>query len=181
MVEGWQGERIKLVPLDKERHMANAYAWVNDPEVTDWVLIGDMPVTRIAEEKFFERTSTSDNEVIFAVELLDGTHIGMSGLHRIDHFNKTAITGSIFGRKELWGKGYGTEAAIVRARYAFEVLGLRILQSAFLEGNERSARMQEKVGYQVAGRIPQWFWKRGAYRDEVITILTKERFLELHG
>ena len=48
--------------------------------------------------------------------------------------------------------------------------------SAVLEGNDRSLGMQKKVGYEVVGRIPKRFWKRGAFRDEILTCLTRENF-----
>jgi hypothetical protein len=41
MAYGWEGEKVRLVPLDKERHAENRFAWLNDPEVTVWTLTGD--------------------------------------------------------------------------------------------------------------------------------------------
>lgn len=178
MAYGWEGSKTRLVPLDKERHLDNALVWLNDPEVTEWVLIGDFPLTRLAEEKFFDRVTGGDErEVAFAIESLEGEHIGFSGIHRIDFRHGTAMTGTIIGSKDHWGMGLGTDAARTRARYAFDVLGLRLLMSSVLDGNERSLRMQLAVGYIEIGRIPQRFWKRGAYRDEILTCLTREAFL----
>lgn len=175
MAYGWEGELVRLVPLDKEKHLENAVRWLNDPEVTQFLLIGDFPLTKVAEEKYFDRHGEVDeHDVAWAVETLDGRHIGFSGLHQINHMHKTAISGTVLGDKASWGKGFGTDAARTRAKYAFEVLGLRLIMSAILEGNERSLRMQEAVGYQVVGRIPERFWKRGQYRDEIITCLTPQ-------
>jgi len=177
MAYGWEGKLVRLVPLDKDRHLDNAVRWMNDPEVTAWLLVGDFPITKIAEAEYFDAHSKFDkNDIAFAVETLDGRHIGFSGLHQIDHINKTAISGTVLGDKEAWGQGFGTDAARVRARYAFEVLGLRMVMSAILDGNERSLRMQQRVGYQVTGRIPKRYWKRGAFRDEILTVLTPETF-----
>lgn len=176
MAYGWEGELVRLVPLDKDRHLENAVRWLNDPEVTQFLLIGDFPMTKIAEEKYFDaHADENENEVAWAVETLEGQHVGFSGLHQINHIHKTAISGTVLGEKEIWGRGYGTDAARTRARYAFDVLGLRLIMSAVLEGNERSLRMQAAVGYEVVGRIPKRFWKRGGYRDEIITCLTPDR------
>ena len=57
MAYGWEGERVRLVPLDEARHLANALAWLNDPQVTEWTLIGDTPITRLGEEAYFRRMS----------------------------------------------------------------------------------------------------------------------------
>ena len=43
---GWEGEKIRLVPLDRDKHLENAVRWFNDPEVTRWLETGDWPLTR---------------------------------------------------------------------------------------------------------------------------------------
>jgi RimJ/RimL family protein N-acetyltransferase len=177
---GWEGELVRLVPLEKERHLDNFVRWINDPEVTEWLLKGDFPMSRLAEESWFDAAAKGGGEhIVFAIELLDGTHIGSSGIHFIDFRHGAAKTGSLIGAKEHWGKGCGTDAARVRARYCFDVLGLRLLTSGYLDGNERSVRMQQKTGYVECGRIPKRYWKRGAYRDLVMTFLDRERWRSL--
>lgn len=182
MAYGWEGKLVRLVPIDKAKHLDNFVAWMNDPDVTEWLAVGDFPLSRLAEEEWVDaRSKFSQEEVVFAVETLDGKHIGSSGVHGINYRYGTAQTGSLIGVKELWGKGYGTDAAIVRARWAFDVAGLRRLYSSILDGNERSLKMQLKTGYVECGRMPEKFWKRGKYRDEILTTLSRDRFHELHG
>jgi len=182
MAHGWEGEKVRLVPIDMDRHLENYLVWLNDPEVTQWLLIGDFPLSRMAEREWIERAERgSDREVHFAIETLDGLHIGTSGIHDISWRHGTAQTGTVIGAKEMWGKGLGTDAARVRARYAFEVMGLRLLTSSVIDGNERSLRMQQAAGYEVVGRIPGRFWKRGAFRDEILTCLTRERWVSLQA
>lgn len=179
MPYGWEGEKVRLVPLDKAKHLDNAIAWLNDPEVTAWTLIGDWPMTRLAEEQFFETRSRQsglemETDLTFAVETLAGEHIGFSGLHKIDWRNGVATTGTILGRRDLWGQGYGTDAAKVRTRHAFEVLGMRMLLSDVMDGNTGSVRMLHKAGYREVGRIPRRLWKRGAWRDVILLCLERE-------
>jgi RimJ/RimL family protein N-acetyltransferase len=174
MAYGWEGEKVRLVPLDKAKHLENAVLWINDPEVTAWTLVGDQPMTRLAEEDYFDRVmrGTAD-EITFAIETLGGEHIGFSGLHRIDRANGFAVSGTMLGRRDLWSQGYGTDAARIRARYVFDVLNLRLLLSEVLADNVASCRMLQKVGYREVGRIPRRWWKRGAYRDAVILVLER--------
>jgi RimJ/RimL family protein N-acetyltransferase len=179
---GWEGRIVRLVPIDEERHLDNYVRWLNDPEVTAWLLIGDHPLTRLAEKQWFDRAATTGPEnVYFAIETLDGRHLGTSGIHDIDHRHGTCTTGSFIGEKSEWGKGYGSDAAEVRARYCFEVLGLRTMFTSFLDGNERSRRMSEQVGYRECGRLPKKWWKRGAFRDEVLMVLDRETWLARQG
>ncbi|QYK52636.1 MAG: GNAT family N-acetyltransferase [Fimbriimonadaceae bacterium] len=182
MAVGWQGDRIQLAPLDQERHFENICAWINDPEVTDWIMVGDFPMGALAEQEWFNsHLKFNEKDVVLAIELLDGTHIGQTGIHGIDLRHGFASTGSYIGDPSQRGKGYGTEASKLRAWYCFHVLGLRLIMSGYLEGNERSKAMNENCGYTEYGRVPKQFWKRGQYRDHIETVLTRERWLELSG
>lgn len=172
---GWEGKKVRLVPLDFDKHFENCYKWINDPEVNEWLGVGDLPMSRLAEKEWFEARQKSSNPTIaLAIETLDGVHIGQTGLHNIDLRNGTANTGSFIGDKENRGKGYGTDAARVRSWYCFHVLGLRMLYSEYFAGNEFSNRMQEKAGYKQYGVKPKAMWKRGEYRDMVLTYLSRE-------
>lgn len=177
---GYEGKRIRLAPLDADKHLENLYLWMNDPDVTDTLGFNGTPMTRGTERDFIERMDKDKIHVVWAIELLDGTHIGTSGIHGINLANGVANTGSYIGRPDLHGKGYGTEASILRAKYAFKILGLRMVKSTFLRGNVASQRMMEKTGYIEYGSIPNEHWKNGAFREMVYTVLTKERFFELH-
>jgi RimJ/RimL family protein N-acetyltransferase len=170
---GWSGEKVRLVPLDRSRHLDNAVSWFNDPEVTAWTLVGDWPLCRLAEEEFFavaERASpfATPTDVFLAVETAEGEHIGFTGIHRIDWRHGTGWTGTVIGRKDLWRRGFGGDAARVRTGYAFDVLGLRLLLSEAFVDNQSSQRMLARVGYREVGRIPARYFKRGAFRDVVL-------------
>ncbi len=179
MAFGWEGALVRLVPLDKEKHLANAMRWLNDPEVTRWTLVGDFPVTRLNEDEYFDRMMKSaETDIALAVETLEGLHIGFTGAHRIEYRHGVATTGSIIGDRDYWSRGYGTDAARVRSRYLFEVIGLRLLLSDTLGENERSLRMLRRVGYREVGRIPQRDWKHGAYRDRVLLALHRDDWLK---
>ena len=175
MPYGWEGPHVRLAPLDKAKHLANAQLWMNDPEITAWTLVGDFPLSLAAQEVWLdERASGKDpTHVFFAIETLAGEHLGFNGLHQIDYRHGVATTGTVLGRKDLWGKGYGAEASDLRTRYAFEVLGLRLLMSGVMADNVGSLRMLAKAGYKECGRIPRRWWKRGAWRDEVMMVLER--------
>lgn len=175
MAFGWEGEKVRLVPIDIEKHLENYVLWLNDPEITATLSFGEFPMTLKEERKVLERLAqNSKTEVVFAIETLEGRHIGASGVHQISFHHGTAVTGTFIGDKDLWGQGYGRDAIRVRTRYCFEVLNLRMLLSCYLEGNERSKRMQESVGYAESGRVPNRFWKQGKYVDEIHTYCTRE-------
>ena len=146
MSYGWEGDAIRLVPLDKEKHLENALHWFNDPEITAWLETGDWPLTRGTEEDFFRAAERPDKaSVQFAIENFDGEHVGFSGLRSIDWQSRVAVSGSVIGRHDLWGSGLGTDSARVRSRYAFDVLGLRMLIATVIADNDRSTSRDHRV------------------------------------
>jgi RimJ/RimL family protein N-acetyltransferase len=165
---------VRLVPLDKGRHAANVQLWMNDPDMTETILSGDVPLTRVAEDEFFDRMCTQSgpqpSEILFAVETLAGEHVGLAGLHEINYRHGVAKTGTIIGPSEARGKGYGTDATLVRTRYAFEVVGLRMLISEVFVENTASLKMLARAGYREVARLPRRYWKRGAFRDSVVMV-----------
>lgn len=169
---GWEGDAVRLVPMDREKHLENALRWFNDPTITAWLETGDWPLTRGTEEEFFRAAERPDKaSVQFAIETTDGVHVGFSGLRSIDWQSRVAVSGSVIGRHDLWGNGLGTDSAIVRSRYAFEVLGLRMLIATVIADNQRSMGMLQAVGYREVGRVPGRYWKRGAFHDQAILVL----------
>src|ERR1044072_4597433 len=178
MAYGWEGEKVRLVPLDRERHSANVQAWANDPDLTETILSGDFPLSRAAEDEGVEKMSASPGqhpeEIVFAVETLAGEHVGLCGIHEINYRHGGGVTGTIIRPPAHCGKGYGADAARVRTRYCFEVLSLRMLISHVFPENEASLRMLVRAGYKEVARIPRRYWKRGAYRDTVILVAERE-------
>lgn len=182
MAYGYEGSLVRLVPLEEERHFENCVRWMNDPEVTDTLVVGAFPMTEVVERAWFRSLAERHGkDVLFAIETLEGRHIGNSGVHGIDFQTGTAQTGSFIGDPADRGFGFGTDAAMARNRYVFQVLGLRQVYSSYFAGNEASARMQEKAGYEIWGMKPNAIWKNGEWRDEVCTVLTRERWLALFG
>jgi RimJ/RimL family protein N-acetyltransferase len=169
---GWQGDKISLVPLEKERHFENAVRWINDPEITWRTLSGDFPMTRTAEDEFFDRLAKPGPQpatVGFAIETRDTEeHIGLIGIDKIDYRHSHGEIGLLIGRSSLWNRGYGTDALTTMTRYTFDVIGLQILWAGVMDDNTASIAALQKAGYQEAGRLPKFYWKRGTRHDSIL-------------
>lgn len=50
--------------------------------------------------------------------------------------------------KPFWGKGYMPEAAKEILRHGFEDLGMKTIWCGYFDGNTKSKRVQEKLGFQ---------------------------------
>ncbi len=49
--------------------------------------------------------------------------------------------------KPFWGRGYTPEAAKALLRYGFEKLGMTTVWCGYYDGNDKSKRVQEKLGF----------------------------------
>ncbi|MBI4433630.1 GNAT family N-acetyltransferase [Candidatus Uhrbacteria bacterium] len=170
------GARLALRPLDPRTDTERCYAWMNDPEVTRW-LLRHTPIPFPAQQTWITEITKErpHTDFVFAVVLReDGTHIGNVGLHRIEYVDRTGSTGWVIGSKEHWKRGYGFEAVMLLLRYAFTGLNLRKVTSATVAPNLGSNRIHEKCGYTETGRRRAQFFRDGAYYDEVLWELFAE-------
>lgn len=94
--------------------------------------------------------------------------IGSVGLIDIDLVNLKAETGSMFHRKAYRGSGYGSEAKQLLLEYAFDVLGLHMVESWVYFENTRSAAALRKQGYREAGQI-NWLYPQNGRFNNMVT------------
>lgn len=153
--------------------------WMNDPETTRHLLVR-FPQSLAAEREWIQKQpSRHPNDIVFAIETLDGVHIGSMGLHRIDWIHRIATTGAVIGEAEYRGKGYGTDAKMLLLDYAFNALQLHKISSHVIDVNMQSQRYSEKCGYKVEGTLRQHHFLDGAYHDEVVMAVFREDWLPL--
>ena len=77
---------------------------------------------------------------------------------------------------EHWGCGYATEAATAMAEFAFRELGVRRLSSWCIAENAASARVLEKLGMSLEGRLPAAEHFKGRDWDTLLYGMTRERW-----
>jgi ribosomal-protein-alanine N-acetyltransferase len=180
-IAGLKGERVRLVPLDRALHLDNALRWLNDPEITA-TLEQNLGVTRRQEEAFFERMESGrETDVVWAVVTQEeDRHIGFIGLHGIHWRHRSATGGLVIGERHVWGRGYATDAVLVRTRFAFEQMGLHRIEGHTV--NPAMRRVYEKCGYRPEGVARQKFWKDGHWADAALyAILDEDYFAPLPG
>ena len=179
-IVGLRGDRARLVPVDKRVHMENALRWMNDPEVTQYLLLV-MGVTPGMEEQWMDRVQKRDTEYVWAIVDDQNRHIGFTGIHGIDWRLRLATTGTVIGEKSAWGKGYGTDVMRIRTKFAFEILNLHRLQSEARIDNIASQRALEKVGYKREGTARKKLYYGGRWYDTILyAILDEDYFARVH-
>jgi len=170
------GELVNLRALEPD-DIDNVMSWVNDREVTQWLSGAfSFPMSKMAEKEWLEKASKSPDakEKVLVIETKDGTYIGSVGLHRINMVDGVAELGIVIGRKDYWGKGYGTDAARTMLKWGFSNLRLRKAFLRVLGQNERGIASYKKLGFKQVGCFKQNILKDGIYVDEVLMELFAE-------
>lgn len=83
--------------------------------------------------------------------LLEDKLIGYVDLAHIN--NNRAEIGIAIGDRKLWGNGIGTESILCLMNYASEKLEITTFDAETNEGNIRSRKMLEKLGFMEISRI----------------------------
>lgn len=124
------------------------YTYASDPDVGPPA--GWPPHTSVENSREIIQTVLSRPET-YAVCLKNGRPIGSVGLHlngctdMTDRDDECEL-GYWLG-KPFWGQGLIPEASRELLRYAFEELGMRAVWCGYYDGNEKSKRVQQKLGF----------------------------------
>lgn len=132
----------------QEKDAESLYEYAKDLDVGPPA--GWPPHTSVENSREIIRNVLSAPET-YAVCLKDGKAIGSIGLKLKGYTDMTdrddeCELGYWIG-KPFWGQGLIPEAARELLRYAFEELNMRAVWCGYYEGNEKSHRVQKKLGF----------------------------------
>ena len=171
----YRGTKVQLGPLER-KHLSENVKWLNDPEVTKYLRFFE-PIDIEGEQRWYEDLLKDNSRKVYAIKIVDGEYIGNLQLSNINLHDRKAELGILIGEKNLWGKGYGTEAVQLALRLAFEGLNLNRVYLKTLTSNKRARRCYEKAGFKEEGILRQDGFCKGRYVDRVMySILAEEYF-----
>jgi RimJ/RimL family protein N-acetyltransferase len=138
-------ERLLLRPW-REEDAEDLYKYAKDPDVGPPA--GWPPHTGVENSREIIRTVLSSPETYAVCLKTDERPIGSVGLHRNDlaEQNDEYELGYWIG-KPFWGQGLIPEASREILRHAFEDLGMARIWCGHYEGNVKSRRVMEKLGF----------------------------------
>ena len=160
------------------------HQWNNDPEVLYYWDGDDIAARLLADTQEIYRT-VSQSAYIFIIEL-EGIPLGdcwlqeMNLLEILDRFPGKDLRriDLVIGKKDLWGKGWGSCVIALLTRFGFEKCGADALFGCGIgDHNPRSRRAFEKNGYKVLQTVPQPPGGKAGFVFNLI--LTRERYRKL--
>jgi len=148
------GQKVAL----REKRISDAtwdYAWRRDPELTR---LEALPPLRLSFQEYLqnyeeEMCNSSRRLRCFAIDTLDGKHIGNCMYYGIEEEKRQAELGIMIGDREIWDKGYGTDAVNTLLGYIFANTDLERIYLNTLELNDRARRCFQKCGFVTYGQV----------------------------
>ena len=138
-------ERLLLRPW-READAESVYEYAKDPDVGP--IAGWPPHKSVEESLDVIKNVLMDEESYAICEKENGIAIALklNGHTDMTERDDECELGYWLG-KPFWGKGYMPEAAREIIRHGFEDLGMTTIWCGYYDGNTKSQRVQEKVGF----------------------------------
>ena len=175
-----EGLLVDLVPYGKE-YLERESEWVNS-DAWFWASVGDRPIVtkaqvkRHAEERAERIERGRPYRVTFGIQAKDGKPLGDMALNWILPHSRISMLGAAIGDPDYWGGGYGTDALLLLADYAFEWMDMRKLWLTTMSPNARVLRQMEKVGFTLEARQRESYWADGVLADAMIYGMLREEW-----
>ncbi len=160
-----QTERLLLRPmhpLDAE----DMFSYAHREDVTRYLLWSPHPsiaYTRDYLHYIQERYALGDFYDWAIIERESRRMIGTCGFTRINTSDNSGEIGYVL-HPDFWGRGYASEAAGRVMEFGYSELSLHRIEARFMQGNERSLRVMEKLGMKFEGYHADEIFVKGNYR-----------------
>lgn len=132
-----------------------------------WRLMSSLEETSSHIETMLRRESVGTHLYASVVLKSTGTVIGTVMIFDFDFDAQNAEIGYVF-HKEYWGKGYGTRSVALLCKYAKDVLKLHKLHASVVAENITSAKILEKNGFDLEGRLKDHYFIEEKYLDSLV-------------
>jgi RimJ/RimL family protein N-acetyltransferase len=167
--EPLQGARVRLEPLDPERHGDDLFAAASvdggDPALWDYLPYGPFATAGALCEHLATQAASSDPLFFAVVDTATGRAAGVVSYLRMEPAHGVIEIGHIWFGAPLQRTPQATEAIYLLARHAFDTLGNRRLEWKCDAANDRSQRAAERFGFTFEGVFRQHMIVKGRNRD----------------
>lgn len=146
----------KIVLREKKLDDAlDDYTWQSDAELARLDAAPRLTVSfyQYLMDYTDELRYSSPTRRAFAIDTLDGRHIGNCGYYGIDEARGDAELGVMVGDRDYWGQGYGADAVNTLVDYIFRATKLNRIHLKTLDWNTRAHRCFQKCGFTPCGRM----------------------------
>jgi UDP-4-amino-4,6-dideoxy-N-acetyl-beta-L-altrosamine N-acetyltransferase len=156
---------------DDEKEMVRC--WRNNENVKQW-MYQDHIISPEEHMAFMRRTVTDERNVYYLLQHKDGEYLGVLGLNRIDHKNKSSFFG-LYSNPNSKRLGIGRILDKIAIELTFNHVKLHSLHLEILENNFPVINLHKKFGFQEEGRLKEFVYRNGRWIDVIIMGIVNER------
>ena len=131
------------------------YTWQTDPELArlDAAPLLTMSFSRYLSDYVSELHYPALTRRRFAVDTLDGKHIGNCTYYSTNETKGEAELGIMIGDRNWWDKGYGADAVNTLLSHIFHRTNLTRIYLKTLDSNARAQKCFQKCGFTPYGHL----------------------------
>ncbi len=142
----------------RNKRLADApddYTWRTDPELAqlDAAPLLTTTFAQYLSDYTSQRRYLPSTRHQFAIDTLDGKHIGNCVYYGINKTKSEAELGIMIGDRGCWDKGYGTDAVTTLVSYIFHQTNLKRIYLKTLDLNSRAQKCFQKCGFIPYGHL----------------------------
>jgi RimJ/RimL family protein N-acetyltransferase len=174
-----EGTNVNLVPQSGS-HLEIYANWINDEDVRRYSR-NAIPVIKEQVKKWIKPSENHPKETIY-FEIYHKEQkrpIGNVGFNHVNWVQRKGEIGLTIGEKELWGKGFATEAVNLILKYGFEELNLRKIKAGIFEPNIGSVKAAEKAGLKKEGVLKDEIYIDGKHYSAFRYAIFKEDWFKM--
>ena len=171
-------ERLVLRPM-RVSDARDMFDYAKRLDVTTYLLWNPHPTMSYTEDylRYLQgRYALGEFYDWAVVEKQSGRMIGTCGFTRFDFLHNAGEIGYVLN-PNYHGRGYATEAAKCVLCFGFEKLGLHRVEAKFMQGNEASLRVMEKLGMTFEGFRREAMLVKNVYRTIGICSILQNEYL----
>lgn len=150
----------------------------NDEETFQYTCGNKYYISSVWDKRWIEDKVFNNNDQLYLMFCAKGDQkqVGYMALTNIDHINKKAEFGAMAIDKKYFGKGYGTEAARLLAKHAFEELGLNMAYAFCREDHKVGLKILEKTGFKIDGLMRGYAFKQNWFHNVYICTMLRSDY-----
>ncbi len=144
----------------REKRLSDAwddYTWDTDPELVQ------LDAAHVVTTTFYHYLLDYVNELNyflttshrFAIDTLDGKHIGNCSYYNINETKSEAELGIMIGNRDYWNKGYGADTITTLVNYVFRQTKLNRIYLKTLKLNIRAQKCFTKCSFSPYKHLPK--------------------------
>jgi len=140
-----------------------------------WLGLRDLfphPYTSQDAHEFLQRVTAKELQTVFCIDI-SGAAVGGLGIRIGEDVHRYTGELGYWLSEDFWGQGVVSEAVPAVTEYCFEKYALRRIFAEPYANNPASARVLEKAGFTLEGRLKNNVFKNAQILDSLLYAKTK--------